>query len=126
MSDRSDAAAGQAGQQGGAGAQGDSEAGAAAGGGGYSGVPGSIPGSGSGGPLTPAEQVALVKALDVVKGFIEREHQPDGYNIGVNSGEAAGQTVLHLHVHLIPRYLGDSDDPRGGVRNMIPDRAKYW
>jgi diadenosine tetraphosphate (Ap4A) HIT family hydrolase len=75
---------------------------------------------------TPAEQVALVKALDVVKGFIEREHQPDGYNIGVNSGEAAGQTVLHLHVHLIPRYLGDSDDPRGGVRNMIPDRAKYW
>jgi len=75
---------------------------------------------------TPAERVALVDALDVAKALIERDYQPDGYNIGVNSGEAAGQTVLHLHMHLIPRYLGDTDDPRGGIRKIIPDRTRYW
>ena len=54
------------------------------------------------------------------------ELNPDGYNIGINDGPAAGQTVPHLHMHLIPRYKGDLDDPRGGVRWIIPEKAKYW
>ena len=52
--------------------------------------------------------------------------QPGGFNIGVNVGEAAGQTVFHVHVHLIPRYAGDREDPRGGVRWVLPERARYW
>jgi diadenosine tetraphosphate (Ap4A) HIT family hydrolase len=51
---------------------------------------------------------------------------PDGFNIGINDGHAAGQTVMHLHIHLIPRYAGDCDDPRGGVRWVTPERAPYW
>ncbi len=51
---------------------------------------------------------------------------PDGFNIGINDGEAAGQTVMHLHIHLIPRYAGDQPDPRGGVRWIFPDKAPYW
>lgn len=51
---------------------------------------------------------------------------PDGFNIGVNNGAAAGQTVEHAHVHVIPRYAGDTADPRGGIRKVIPDRARYW
>jgi len=69
---------------------------------------------------------ALIVALEAAKREIEKTHRPGGYNIGVNSGEAAGQTVPHLHVHLIPRYKGDLDDPRGGVRNLVPDKARYW
>ncbi|MGP1667643.1 MAG: HIT family protein, partial [Rhodanobacter sp.] len=56
----------------------------------------------------------------------DAELHPDGYNIGINVGAAAGQTVPHLHVHVIPRYAGDMDDPRGGVRWIFPDRAAYW
>jgi diadenosine tetraphosphate (Ap4A) HIT family hydrolase len=56
----------------------------------------------------------------------EREFRPAGYNIGINDGAAAGQTVPHLHIHLIPRYAGDRDDPRGGVRWVLPDKAAYW
>ncbi|HTN83212.1 MAG TPA: HIT family protein, partial [Sorangium sp.] len=51
--------------------------------------------------------------------------RPDGYNIGINAGEAAGQTVMHLHVHVIPRFRGDVDDPRGGVRHVIPGKGNY-
>ncbi len=51
---------------------------------------------------------------------------PDGFNIGINDGDAAGQTVMHLHIHLIPRYAGDQPDPRGGVRWIFPDKAAYW
>jgi|SRR6056297_1216211 len=72
------------------------------------------------------EHQALVTALEAAKREIEKTHGPDGYNIGVNSGEAAGQTVLHLHLHVIPRYTGDEEDPRGGIRKLFPDRAKYW
>ncbi len=51
---------------------------------------------------------------------------PDGFNIGINDGKAAGQTVMHLHIHLIPRYAGDTEDPRGGVRWIMPKKAQYW
>ena len=51
---------------------------------------------------------------------------PDGFNIGINDGAAAGQTVMHLHIHLISRYAGDMPDPRGGVRLIFPDKAAYW
>jgi diadenosine tetraphosphate (Ap4A) HIT family hydrolase len=50
---------------------------------------------------------------------------PDGFNIGINEGEAAGQTVNHLHIHVIPRYFGDTQDPTGGVRGVIPDKQHY-
>jgi len=71
------------------------------------------------------EQVAILDLLEVVKRQLDESHRPDGYNIGVNAGDAAGQTVFHLHVHLIPRYRGDMDDPRGGVRHVIPSRGNY-
>jgi diadenosine tetraphosphate (Ap4A) HIT family hydrolase len=73
-----------------------------------------------------AEQAALFNAIVDVQREIERQYEPDGYNIGINSGKAAGQTVPHLHVHIIPRFQGDVDDPRGGVRGVIPDKADYW
>ena len=75
---------------------------------------------------TEAEQAALLKALAHAKEIIDRYHQPDGYNIGINHGPAGGQSVPHLHIHLIPRYRGDKEDPRGGVRWVLPDKAKYW
>ena len=71
------------------------------------------------------EQMALLEALEAARAIIDERHRPDGYNIGVNHGAAAGQTIFHLHVHLIPRYLGDVADPRGGVRFVIPDKANY-
>jgi diadenosine tetraphosphate (Ap4A) HIT family hydrolase len=71
------------------------------------------------------EQIAILDLLEVVKRQLDESHRPDGYNIGVNAGEAAGQTVFHLHIHLIPRYRGDMEDPRGGVRHVIPSRGNY-
>jgi diadenosine tetraphosphate (Ap4A) HIT family hydrolase len=75
---------------------------------------------------TEAEHLALFKMLAQAKGILDRLHQPDGYNIGINHGQAGGQSVPHLHIHLIPRYRGDKEDPRGGVRWVLPDKAKYW
>ena len=75
---------------------------------------------------TPAEQLALMAALPMAREQIGRRHQPEGFNVGINIGEAAGQTVFHLHVHLIPRYVGDQEDPRGGVRKLFPENASYW
>ncbi len=72
-----------------------------------------------------AEQHAVLQAIERVKVELDREFAPHGYNIGINAGEAAGQTVMHLHVHVIPRFRGDMDDPRGGVRGVIPHRQKY-
>jgi diadenosine tetraphosphate (Ap4A) HIT family hydrolase len=64
----------------------------------------------------------LVRA---VRKHLERDHGPDGFNIGVNCGAVAGQTIAHAHVHLIPRYAGDVSKPRGGVRNVIPGKGDY-
>ena len=71
------------------------------------------------------EQAAIVKTIERVRDEILRRYQPDGFNIGINVGEAAGQTVFHLHLHVIPRYRGDVPNPRGGVRRVIPHRADY-
>ena len=75
---------------------------------------------------TEDERRAMLKLLDEMKAMLDREHKPDGYNIGINNGAAAGQTVMHLHLHLIPRYAGDTADARGGVRWIFPDKAAYW
>jgi diadenosine tetraphosphate (Ap4A) HIT family hydrolase len=72
------------------------------------------------------ERLALFELLDRTKADIDQEFGPDGYNIGINDGAPAGQTVMHLHIHVIPRYLGDTSDPRGGIRWMLPERAAYW
>lgn len=72
-----------------------------------------------------SEQAALMDGIEAARSAIEARHKPDGYNIGINVGEAAGQTVPHLHVHVIPRYRGDVLDPRGGVRYVIPEKANY-
>jgi diadenosine tetraphosphate (Ap4A) HIT family hydrolase len=76
--------------------------------------------------LSEQERGELLTLLDLAKQVLDEEFQPQGYNIGINDGAAAGQTVPHLHVHLIPRFDGDLPDPRGGVRWVIPDKAKYW
>ena len=75
---------------------------------------------------TSSEQRGLVELINVAKSLVEQTHCPDGYNIGINDGTAAGQTIPHLHIHLIPRYRNDLPDPRGGVRWVLPGRAKYW
>lgn len=72
------------------------------------------------------ERTAMLALLDKAKASVEEVYQPVAYNIGINDGPAAGQTVPHLHLHLIPRYSGDVADARGGVRWVIPDKADYW
>ena len=76
--------------------------------------------------LSDEERAGMLSLLDQAKTEIQGSHGPQGYNIGINDGPAAGQTVAHLHIHLIPRYAGDVPDPRGGVRWVIADKAKYW
>lgn len=76
--------------------------------------------------VRPDEAKALWMLLAEVRVRLDAALKPDGYNVGVNDGRAAGQTVMHLHVHLIPRFLGDRADPRGGIRWVIPEKAGYW
>jgi len=76
--------------------------------------------------LSEQERSDLLSLLDYAKRALDEELHPQGYNIGINDGAAAGQTVPHVHLHLIPRFEGDLPDPRGGVRWVIPDKAKYW
>lgn len=75
---------------------------------------------------SPEERTALLALLDQTKKDLDREFSPDDYNVGINDGPFAGQSIPHLHMHIIPRYKGDRDDPRGGVRWIIPEKAKYW
>lgn len=71
------------------------------------------------------ERNELIDVLERTKQALQEEFNPDGFNIGINEGADAGQTVMHLHIHLIPRYKGDMQDPRGGVRGVIPEKQKY-
>lgn len=75
--------------------------------------------------LSDDEKMALQNTIQKAKELIEEDMKPEGYNIGMNCGEVAGQTVMHFHCHVIPRYRGDMDDPRGGVRGVIPEKQKY-
>ena len=74
---------------------------------------------------TGAEKAALLSLLNEAKLYLDGKHAPAGYNVGINVGEVAGQTISHVHVHLIPRYQGDVENPRGGVRGVIPSRQCY-
>jgi diadenosine tetraphosphate (Ap4A) HIT family hydrolase len=76
--------------------------------------------------LTDLEVQAMWALLSIAKHQLDQQFAPDGYNVGINVGEAAGQTIGHVHMHLIPRYAGDRPDPRGGVRWVLPERAAYW
>lgn len=74
---------------------------------------------------TNTEYDALWNLIKTARSFLDTKFSPDGYNIGINDGSAAGQTIMHLHIHLIPRYFGDTKDPRGGVRGVIPGKQQY-
>jgi diadenosine tetraphosphate (Ap4A) HIT family hydrolase len=76
--------------------------------------------------LTPPEHAALWALVARARARLLEELAPDGFNVGLNDGVAAGQTILHAYLHLIPRRRGDVPDPRGGVRWVIADRARYW
>ena len=69
--------------------------------------------------------IEVVKEDMAIKRDLQRRLQPAGFNVGFNAGAAAGQTVMHVHVHLIPRFKGDMADPRGGVRGVIPSKQRY-
>ncbi|MGQ0546492.1 MAG: HIT family protein [Betaproteobacteria bacterium] len=75
--------------------------------------------------LTPEEYAACFELVRKSKDILELRHRPDGFNVGANCGVFAGQSVMHAHIHLIPRYRGDVADPRGGVRNVVPHKAHY-
>ena len=76
--------------------------------------------------LPDEEIAALWRLAGEVRSMLEGEHAPDGFNIGLNDGAAAGQTIGHAHIHVVPRFAGDVADPRGGIRWVIPERAPYW
>ena len=75
--------------------------------------------------LNAEERNELPLMIEVAKKLIEKDHNPDGYNVGMNCGESAGQTVFHFHCHIIPRYKGDMENPRGGVRHCVSGKGSY-
>lgn len=75
--------------------------------------------------LSNEEKQAILSLLDESRDLLVRKYSPDGFNVGINCGKAAGQTVFHVHVHLIPRYTGDVANPTGGVRGVIPEKRIY-
>lgn len=75
--------------------------------------------------LNREEQSELISLIEVAKEIIERDQKADGYNIGMNCGEAAGQTVMHFHCHVIPRFMGDMENPRGGIRHCVEGKGYY-
>ena len=75
--------------------------------------------------ITDAERNELWSLLEAGKKIAEEKYSPDGYNIGINVGKPAGQSIFHLHIHVIPRYEGDVENPKGGVRGVIPARKNY-
>ena len=75
--------------------------------------------------LTPEEMMAVYELLRRARDLIHDQSGPDGFNIGVNVGRTAGQTVMHVHLHIIPRYSGDVVDPTGGIRNVLPGMGPY-
>lgn len=75
--------------------------------------------------LTEDEAMAMQRMMRELKVRLDEDLSPDGYNVGINVNEAAGQTVFHVHMHLIPRYIGDVENPKGGVRGVIPSKQKY-
>ena len=75
--------------------------------------------------MSKVEQAEALELIDKVKVMLDEKHSPDGYNIGMNCGETAGQTIPHAHIHVIPRYKGDMPNPRGGVRGVIPEKQSY-
>ena len=74
---------------------------------------------------TPNEIEGLHRLVIETKEFLNEKFKPDGFNVGINCGEAGGQTIPHVHIHLIPRYKGDVGNPRGGVRGVIPSKRDY-
>lgn len=75
---------------------------------------------------TKQEKTSFLDLIDACKLIIDGQHHPDGYNIGINAGFGAGQTIPHMHIHIIPRYAGDVPDPTGGVRGVVPGRRRYY
>lgn len=75
--------------------------------------------------MSKEEQHSALELIEQAKQHLTKEYQPDGFNIGANCGEVAGQTIPHAHIHLIPRYQGDMPNPKGGVRGVIPEKQKY-
>jgi diadenosine tetraphosphate (Ap4A) HIT family hydrolase len=75
--------------------------------------------------LNYVELASVGVNIGIIKRLLDKKFKPTGYNIGINCGESAGQTVPHCHIHIIPRYDGDVEDPRGGVRGCIPEKMKY-
>ena len=75
--------------------------------------------------LNDEEYSSCFNLVKDVKKILEEEFKPDGFNIGINNGEKAGQTIFHAHIHVIPRYNGDVENPRGGIRHVIPGKGDY-